>query len=134
MREEQHMENYDELCRLINSMKLVQSVRLENHYDAFEDRFDKNLTMFFSPELIYYGERLLKVTFYKVREADIGEIMGGIYSPFIEIRDISEYGWEDIHFSVSEIEGHFGFKFGSCEYEWTESIEIDSVHKNGLNQ
>lgn len=118
------MADHDELFRLINSMKLIQSLTLENYYDISEGRFDKKLTLVFSPELIYYGERLLKVTFYKVREADIGGIIGGIYGPFVEIRDISEYGWEDIHYSISEIEGHFEFKFGSCEYEWTAPIDI----------
>ena len=113
----------DELCRIINTMKLVRSVSLENYYSIKRDRFEKVLTVVFSPELVYYGERLLTVRFANAVNADISDILG-IYSPYVEIRDISEYGWEYIHYSISEIEGHFDFKFESFSYEWSEPIEI----------
>lgn len=113
----------DELCRIINTMKLVRSVSLENYYSIKRDRFEKVLTVVFSPELVYYGERLLTVRFANAVNADISDILG-IYSPYVEIRDISEYGWEYIHYSISEIEGHFDFKFESFSYEWSGPIEI----------
>lgn len=113
----------DELCRIINTMKLVRSVSLENYYSIKRDRFEKVLTVVFSPELVYYGERLLTVRFANAVNADISSILE-IYSPYVEIRDISEYGWENIHYSISEIEGHFDFKFESFSYEWSEPIEI----------
>lgn len=117
------MSSTDELCRIINTMKLVRSVSLENYYSIKRDRFEKVLTVVFSPELVYYGERLLTVRFVNAVNADISDI-SGIYSPYVEIRDISEYGWEYIHYSISEIEGHFDFKFESFSYEWSEPIEI----------
>lgn len=113
----------DELCRIINTMKLVRSVSLENYYSIKRNRFEKVLTVVFSPELVYYGERLLTVRFANAVNADISSILE-IYSPYVEIRDISEYGWEYIHYSISEIEGHFDFKFESFSYEWSEPIEI----------
>ena len=117
------MNNTDELCRIINTMKLVRSVSLENYYSIKRNRFEKVLTVVFSPELVYYGERLLTVRFANAVNADISSILE-IYSPYVEIRDISEYGWEYIHYSISEIEGHFDFKFESFSYEWSEPIEI----------
>lgn len=117
------MNNNGELCRIINTMKLVRSVSLENYYNIQRGRFEKVLTVVFSPELVYYGERLLTVRFANAVNADISDILG-IYSPYVEIRDISEYGWENIHYSISEIEGHFDFKFESFSYEWSEPIEI----------
>lgn len=117
------MNTTDELCRIINTMKLVRSVSLENYYSIKRNRFEKVLTVVFSPELVYYGERLLTVRFVNAVNADISSILE-IYSPYVEIRDISEYGWEYIHYSISEIEGHFDFKFESFSYEWSEPIEI----------
>lgn len=117
------MNTTDELCRIINTMKLVRSVTLENYYNIQRDRFEKVLTVVFSPELVYYGERLLTVRFSNTVNADIGGMLS-VYSPYVEICDISEYGWENIHYRISEIEGHFDFKFESCSYEWSEPIEI----------
>lgn len=117
------MSTTDELCKIINTMKLVRSVSLENYYSIKRNRFEKVLTVVFSPELVYYGERLLTVRFANAVNADISSILE-IYSPYVEIRDISEYGWENIHYSISEIEGHFDFKFESFSYEWSGPIEI----------
>ncbi len=117
------MNTTDELCRIINTMKLVRSVSLENYYNIQRDRFEKVLTVVFSPELVYYGERLLTVRFSNTVNADIGGMLS-VYSPYVEICDISEYGWKNIHYRISEIEGHFDFKFESFSYEWSEPIEI----------
>lgn len=45
------MNNNGELCRIINTMKLVRSVSLENYYNIQRDRFEKVLTVVFLPSL-----------------------------------------------------------------------------------
>ncbi|MBQ2823732.1 MAG: hypothetical protein IJF18_04060 [Oscillospiraceae bacterium] len=118
------MEEKDKLCQLFNSMQLIQSVTYENYYEIIDNCFSHRLTIILSPEKNYYYEKLLKVVFNNVKNANIADMLFFIYSPSIVINDISKSGWENIHYELIELEGHFSFKFKDFCYEWISPIEI----------
>ena len=84
----------NELCAAINKGMYIQSFHWEREYSIEEDRMQDNLTMSFSPEIDYYGEKILKVKFYDVENVDEAENMFYFYCNDIE------YHWEEQKFEA----------------------------------
>lgn len=110
----------NELCAAINKGMYIQSFHWEREYSIEEDRMQDNLTMSFSPEIDYYGEKILKVKFYDVENLVCDDIFKCISRPVITINDISAQGYETIRYFVDEAENMFYFYCNDIEYHWEE--------------
>ena len=80
-----------------------------------------DLIMAFSPEINYYGEKILTVKFYNVEDLYCGaSFFRCIFQPVITIKDISPQGYETIRYYVDETENKFYFYCDELEYRWNE--------------
>ena len=93
-----------ELCTTINKGMYIQSFHWEREYSIEEDRMQDNLTMSFSPEINYYGEKLFKVKFFDVENLVCDSIFRMIF----------------LCYFVDEAEGEFYFYCVDIEFWWEE--------------
>ena len=110
-----------ELCALINKGMYIQSFRWERVYSIEEDRMQDDLIMAFSPEINYYGEKILKVKFYNVEDLYCDDwFFKCIFQPIVTIKDISLQGYETMRYYVDEAENRFYFYCDELEYGWSK--------------
>ncbi len=106
------------LCTAINKGMYLQSFHREREYSLEEDSIQENLTMSFSPEVNYYGEKLLKAKFYGVDDLVCNSLFDRIFQPIVTIKDMSVQGYETLSYFVDEAENEFYFYCENIEFWW----------------
>lgn len=110
-----------ELCTAINKGMYIQSFHWESVYSVENDSMQDDLTIIFSPQINYLGEKLLKVIFYGTDGLYCGNMFQGIFKPVIAIKDLSAQGFEHSRYFVDEVEDEFYFYCDDIEYWWEDA-------------